>query len=335
MVFKLIPPASDSVSWTETVLHSFDWVDGAVPDTALTFDAKGNLYGATASSGGYGIIFELSPVPEIGIAPADLMFADQKRGTTSASQTVTLNNSGNSALTITHIVTSANFGDTDDCDGSVAAHSSCTINVTFSPTALGRFYGTLTVTDDNNGVTSSRQTVSLSGTGLNSTGADVFLRIWPTPMTVHPGNLITYAFPVWNLGPDDAVHEVLNTQIPEGTTLDYVRISGTPGLGTCTTPPYGRHRTNHLSRKQQHGSEHNVDRAPDCKGDCSGGHGHHRECHGHRRHDRSQPGQQQCDGEHDGSVTGDCSATNRRLSGAMASSRPQPLPNIPDRLPHR
>jgi hypothetical protein len=43
---------------------------------------------------------------------------------------------------------------------------------------------------------------------------------------------------VWNLGPDNAVHEVLKTQVPEGTTLDYVRVSGTPGLGTCTTPPY-------------------------------------------------------------------------------------------------
>ncbi len=55
---------------------------------------------------------------------------------------------------------------------------------------------------------------------------------------MHQGDLITYAFPVWNLGPDDAVHEVLTTQVPEGTTLDYVHISGTPGLGTCTTPPY-------------------------------------------------------------------------------------------------
>jgi uncharacterized repeat protein (TIGR01451 family) len=52
------------------------------------------------------------------------------------------------------------------------------------------------------------------------------------------GDLITYAFPVWNLGPANAVHEVLNTQVPAGTTFDYVRISGTPGLGTCTTPPY-------------------------------------------------------------------------------------------------
>ena len=69
-------------------------------------------------------------------------------------------------------------------------------------------------------------------------GADLFLRIRPTPDTVHQGDLITYAFPVWNLGPENAVHEVLTTHVPEGTTLDYVRISGTPGLGTCTTPPY-------------------------------------------------------------------------------------------------
>jgi uncharacterized repeat protein (TIGR01451 family) len=71
-----------------------------------------------------------------------------------------------------------------------------------------------------------------------SLGADLFLRIQPTPTTVHQGDLITYAFPVWNLGPANAVHEVLNTQVPAGTTFDYVRISGTPGLGTCTTPPY-------------------------------------------------------------------------------------------------
>jgi outer membrane protein assembly factor BamB len=71
-----------------------------------------------------------------------------------------------------------------------------------------------------------------------SVGADLFLRIQPTPTTVHQGDLLTFAFPVWNLGPDNAVHEVLTTQVPEGTTLDYIRISGTPGLGTCTAPPY-------------------------------------------------------------------------------------------------
>ena len=72
-----------------------------------------------------------------------------------------------------------------------------------------------------------------------SVGADLFLRVKPSAATVHPGDLLTYAFPVWNLGPDNAVHEVLNTQVPAGTTFDNIRISGTPGLGTCTTPPFG------------------------------------------------------------------------------------------------
>jgi outer membrane protein assembly factor BamB len=71
-------------------------------------------------------------------------------------------------------------------------------------------------------------------------GADLFLRIQPTPTTVHQGDLLTFAFPVWNLGPAVAEGEVLaNLQVPAGTTFDYVRISGTPGLGKCTTPPYG------------------------------------------------------------------------------------------------
>jgi outer membrane protein assembly factor BamB len=73
---------------------------------------------------------------------------------------------------------------------------------------------------------------------LGGTSADLFLRIRPTPTTAHQGDLLTYAFPVWNLGPDAADHEVLNTQVPEGTTFDYIRISGTPGLGTCKAPPY-------------------------------------------------------------------------------------------------
>jgi outer membrane protein assembly factor BamB len=71
-----------------------------------------------------------------------------------------------------------------------------------------------------------------------SVGADLFLRIWPSPTTVHQGDLLTFAFPVWNLGPNNAFHEVLTTQVPAGTTFDYIRISGTPGLGTCTHPPY-------------------------------------------------------------------------------------------------
>jgi outer membrane protein assembly factor BamB len=72
-----------------------------------------------------------------------------------------------------------------------------------------------------------------------SVGADLFLRAQPSATAVHQGDLLTYAFPVWNLGPANADHEVLNTQVPAGTTLDYIRVSGTPGLATCTQPKFG------------------------------------------------------------------------------------------------
>jgi uncharacterized repeat protein (TIGR03803 family) len=63
VVFKLTPAAGGD--WRETVLHTFTGplTDGCTPDTALTFDAAGNLYGTTSLGGTqrYGTVFELSP----------------------------------------------------------------------------------------------------------------------------------------------------------------------------------------------------------------------------------------------------------------------------------
>jgi hypothetical protein len=104
--------------------------------------------------------------PVAGAAPGSLTFSGQLVGTTSASQPVTLSNTGAAALTITNIAASANFGQTNTCAGNtVLAGSSCTINVTFTPTATGVLAGTLTITDNSNGVAGSTQTVTLSGTG--------------------------------------------------------------------------------------------------------------------------------------------------------------------------
>ena len=63
-VFELSPPAAGG-AWTETVLHSFTFTDGARPyfGTGLLFDANGNLYGITSTGGptDAGVVFKLSP----------------------------------------------------------------------------------------------------------------------------------------------------------------------------------------------------------------------------------------------------------------------------------
>ncbi|HEV2352469.1 MAG TPA: SBBP repeat-containing protein, partial [Terriglobia bacterium] len=107
----------------------------------------------------------VSAIPLAGVSPASLAFGNQNLSTTSASQPVTLSNTGTGTLTITSFATSANFGETNNCGGKVAASASCTINVTFSPTAVSLVTGTLVITENSNGVAGSTQTVTLSGTG--------------------------------------------------------------------------------------------------------------------------------------------------------------------------
>ncbi len=78
-VYELSPPVKKGDPWTETILYSFQsGNDGYFPQGNLTFDAKGNLYGATLFGGGKGnscnefyggncgTVFELSPQKQEG-----------------------------------------------------------------------------------------------------------------------------------------------------------------------------------------------------------------------------------------------------------------------------
>src|SRR5208282_3596503 len=106
-------------------------------------------------------------VPNATLSPTSVTFAtSQAVGTTSAAQPVTLTNSGSAVLFINGIAASINFGASNNCGASVAVGASCTISVTFAPTTAGNLYGTLTVTDNNNGTSSSTQVVPLAGTGI-------------------------------------------------------------------------------------------------------------------------------------------------------------------------
>jgi hypothetical protein len=130
------------------------------------FNGDGRLDLATPDEGtnSVSVLLQLPPQWAV-VSPGSLTFSNQNVGTTSATQSVTLSNKGAAALTIASIVTSGDFGVNDNCKGSVAANSLCTISVTFTPTATGLRTGTLTVTDNSGGVAGSTQQVNLSGTG--------------------------------------------------------------------------------------------------------------------------------------------------------------------------
>jgi hypothetical protein len=100
------------------------------------------------------------------LSASSLTFGNQVVGTTSPTQSLTLSNYGTTMLNIVSVTVTANFGETDSCSGSsLASGASCTINVTFTPSATGSVSGTLSVTNNAPG---SPQTVSLSGMGVTS-----------------------------------------------------------------------------------------------------------------------------------------------------------------------
>ena len=104
-------------------------------------------------------------VPRAVLSPSKLDFSGQAVGTTSASQSVTLSNTGTASLAVSSIVASANFKETNNCGTTLAINASCTVNVSFSPATAGASAGTLTVTDNNDGKSGATQTVVLTGTG--------------------------------------------------------------------------------------------------------------------------------------------------------------------------
>src|SRR6266545_4424507 len=102
-----------------------------------------------------------SPAPTVALSPATLSFAGQRVGTASGAKTTT--------LTISSIgVTGADSGDYSQVNtcplspSTLVAGATCTISVTFAPTATGARSASVTLTDD---AVSSPQNVSLSGTG--------------------------------------------------------------------------------------------------------------------------------------------------------------------------
>jgi len=102
----------------------------------------------------------------VSLSPSKLTFPPQMVGTTSAAQTVTLTNHSLSAVGINGIGIAGpdkgDFAQTNTCGNVVQARNTCTISVTFTPTAAGARTAKVNVNDTGGG---SPQHVSLAGAG--------------------------------------------------------------------------------------------------------------------------------------------------------------------------
>ena len=120
--------------------------------------------------------------PQVSLTPTSLAFANQTINTTSAAKAITLSNSGNAALTISNIAASGEFAQSNNCAANLGAGLSCTINVTFTPTAVANKTGSITITNNANG---SPHAIALTGSGV-AAAAPV---VGPLPASLSFGNV--------------------------------------------------------------------------------------------------------------------------------------------------
>jgi Abnormal spindle-like microcephaly-assoc'd, ASPM-SPD-2-Hydin len=156
--------------------------------------------------------------PAISLSATALPFGNQFVGATSGKQSVTVTNVGSATLTFMSIKASGDFAETDDCGTSVAKNATCTISVTFTPTATGPRAGAITISDN---APASPQAVTLSGNGT-----DIVISAPPggsTSASVSAGQSAT--FPL--------------TLSPAGGFSGPVTVScsGTIPAGTCSASP--------------------------------------------------------------------------------------------------
>jgi hypothetical protein len=143
---------------------------------------NGKVYMATQSSqvAVYGLLSATYTV-----SPTSLAFGNEITNVASASQSITVTNTGAVPLPITSITYSTAgsqpFSQTNSCGTSVAVGATCTINVVFNPASVGPATATLSV---NAGGGAGTQTVALGGTGIAATYT-------ATPTSVAFGNQLT------------------------------------------------------------------------------------------------------------------------------------------------
>lgn len=101
------------------------------------------------------------------VTPPSLSFGNQEIGTASAPQQVTVTNQLPGPMKLLSVSATGDFSETGSCSTSAPPFilqpgTSCTVNVTFTPSMIGPETGALSIDNNTNGMS----TVALSGTGL-------------------------------------------------------------------------------------------------------------------------------------------------------------------------
>ena len=158
------------------------------------------------------------------LSPTKVAFSNTTVGVASTASTVTVYNLGFITLKVSSVSTSGDFSQTNNC-GTLAVRGTCTISITFKPTATGARTGTLTVHDT---AFLGTQTASLSGTGVAP--ALTSIAVTPANPTITAG--AQQQFTATGTYSNGTTANVTSTATWTSATTTVATVSGT-GLATA------------------------------------------------------------------------------------------------------
>jgi Abnormal spindle-like microcephaly-assoc'd, ASPM-SPD-2-Hydin/Beta-propeller repeat len=141
------------------------YVTGPTPANA-TFWITPFAFQQSSKGGGDAIVVKIAGQTFVSFKPTKLAFANQVIGHTSFPKKLTLTNQGSGTLTIHKVLFGGldpgEFSETNTCGAPVAAGASCTISVTFTPSAKNVRQAEMGISDSD---PASPQAIPLSGSG--------------------------------------------------------------------------------------------------------------------------------------------------------------------------
>jgi hypothetical protein len=192
-----ITSVAPSTDFTDTTNCSGSIAAGASCSINILFipTSTGSLHGAVTiiDTAGTQVVTTQGQGASQGLAmsPSFITFGAQQDGSASQAQTLTLTNTGTTALTLSPVVVSTDLIQANQCPAILPAGASCTISLIFSPTAVGMLSGSVVASDDS-GVVTALATVSGQSTlpGIAASPANLFFGSLPVG-TASQGQTVT------------------------------------------------------------------------------------------------------------------------------------------------
>jgi parallel beta-helix repeat protein len=191
---------------------------GSLIATSIT---GGSVYVALTGTG-------FSPAPIASFSPTSLDFPSQIVTTVSSPKTITVKNVGNAPMTINSISVTGDFAFRSGCGTSLAAGASCSVSVTFVPSAFGSRSGLLVISEN---ADSSPQNLGLTGTGV-----DFYLNASPGSAAIVRGASYSFSVQLTPLGGTFANSVTLSCSgLPSHSSCTFSPVRLTPGSGGASS----------------------------------------------------------------------------------------------------